>query len=113
MVAREVIARKETICDTVEIRGWCELSEELLGIGCDSRDAYVDREVRVRIMECCDGLRVGGERWMNGWNRMRLRDGIRARIPRSVGNVFIEPRLGLDGDCNALKILVAGPGSQI
>lgn len=47
------------IRDTVEIQGWCEPSEELLGIGCDSRDAYVDREV---------GLGPGGVLWRNaGW----------------------------------------------
>lgn len=54
---------------------------------------------------------------MNGGEWMESdeieRDGIRARIPRSVVNVFIEPRLGLDGDCDVLKILVAGPDFPI
>lgn len=81
LVAREAIVR-EINCDTVEIQIWDELSEELLGIG---GDAFVDREVdrSDRVLWRTAGWR--GKLDGIGW------DGIRARIPRSVANVFIEP----------------------
>lgn len=60
--------RKEIICNAVEIRDECD-SEELLGTGGDSRDAYADREVGVGplTVEESGGLWLVEGEMCDGW----------------------------------------------